>query len=156
MPTDPNPDDIPTPALLRAARGAYGAAVSARLEEADYADMPRNGPFVVGGLAREGETLGGLIAALGVSKQAASQLIDTLVVRGYLTREAHPEDRRRMLVRLTDRGEAAAQTVRAAVAEVDEMLRQRIGPADVATLRCGLGALAEIRTETAAARRGPG
>ncbi|HEU5267787.1 MAG TPA: MarR family winged helix-turn-helix transcriptional regulator [Jatrophihabitans sp.] len=155
MPTEPNPDEIPLPALLRAARGAYGVAITARLDDADYADMPRNGPFVLGGLAREGETLGDLIAGLGVSKQAASQLIDTLVVRGYLTREVHPEDRRRMVVRLTDRGRTASETVRGAVAEVDDLLGQRIGPADVASLRRGLSALAAIKAETVGSGRRP-
>ena len=42
-----------------------------------------------------------LAASLGLSKQAASQLIDTLVLREYLERRIDPEDRRRMGVRLT-------------------------------------------------------
>ena len=47
-----------------------------------------------------------MIRGLGVTKQAASQLIDTLVLRGYLTRDVNPEDRRRMTVTLTERGRA--------------------------------------------------
>ena len=42
-----------------------------------------------------------VVASLGMSKQAASQLIDTLVLREYLERRIDPEDRRRMGVRLT-------------------------------------------------------
>jgi hypothetical protein len=98
----------PIPALLRAARGAYGNAIRARLAAADCDDMPRNGPYVLGGMANHGGSAGDLIRQLGVTKQAASQLIDTLVVRGYLERQVDPEDRRRMLIALTERGRAAA------------------------------------------------
>ena len=44
---------------------------------------------------------------LGVSKQAAGQLVDTLVLRGYLERSVDPEDRRRLTLTLTERGMAA-------------------------------------------------
>ena len=45
-----------------------------------------------------------VVASLGLSKQMASQLIDTLVLREYLERRNDPVDRRRMEVRLTGRG----------------------------------------------------
>jgi DNA-binding MarR family transcriptional regulator len=47
-----------------------------------------------------------MILGLGVTRQAASQLIDTLVVRGYLVREVNPADRRRLNIELTERGGA--------------------------------------------------
>jgi DNA-binding MarR family transcriptional regulator len=56
-----------------------------------------------------------------VSRQAASQLIDTLVLRGYLTRQINPADRRRMDIELTDRGRAAADAVLAAIADVAQL-----------------------------------
>ena len=40
--------------------------------------------------------------------QAAGQLVDTLVMRGYLERQTDPDDRRRLVVRLTERGAEAA------------------------------------------------
>ena len=52
--------------------------------------------------------LGSLTRELGISKQAVSQLIDTMVMRGYLERTPDAEDRRRMLLHLTPRGRAAA------------------------------------------------
>ena len=73
--------------------------------------MPRNGPFILGGMANRGWSGADMVEALEVTKQAASQLIDTLVVRGYLTREANPEDRRRLTIELTDRGIEAAAAV---------------------------------------------
>ena len=88
---------------------------------------------------------GDLIRQLGVSKQAASQLIDTLVVRGYLERQVHPEDRRRMTLALTERGLAAAASVREGVESVDAELASLISPGELAGLRAGLEALCAIR-----------
>jgi DNA-binding MarR family transcriptional regulator len=138
-------EEASIPALLRAARGAYGHAVSARLVAAEFDDMPGNGPYVLGGMANHGGSAGDLIRQLGVTKQAASQLIDTLVIRGYLERQVNPEDRRRMTITLTDRGRAAAAIVRAGVEAVDAELSGLVTPAGVAGLRAGLAALCQIR-----------
>jgi DNA-binding MarR family transcriptional regulator len=155
MPSEDVAEAIPIPALLRAARGAYGNAVRARLAAADYDDMPGNGPYVLGGLAANVATAGELIRQLGVTKQAASQLIDTLVVRGYLARRADPDDRRRMLIELTDRGRAAAGVVGAAVEAVDAELAQLLTPVERAGLVAGLVALTEIRERMEAGARTP-
>jgi DNA-binding MarR family transcriptional regulator len=138
-------EEIVIPALLRAARGSYGRAIAEGLAAAGFDDLPRNGPFVLGGMANFGGSAADMISGLEVTKQAASQLIDTLVVRGYLTREVNPEDRRRMTIELTERGRAAAAAVRAAVETVDAELAERISPAELAGLRAGLTALAEIK-----------
>ena len=135
------------PALLRAARRTYGSATQAALAEAGCDDMPTNGSFVVGAIARGGSPLSGIIAALGVSKQAAGQLVDTLVVRGYLERTPDPDDRRRMTLDLTDRGRTAASTVGEAVRAVDARLAERVGIDAVAQARAVLGALVELRDE---------
>jgi DNA-binding MarR family transcriptional regulator len=137
-------DEVVLPALLRAARGAYGHAVRTRLA-ADFDDLPRNGPYVLGGMANHGGTAAQLIRELGVSKQAASQLIDTLVLRGYLVREVNPDDRRRMDINLTERGRAAADAVRTGVLSVDTELAAMITPEELAGLRAGLIALCDIR-----------
>ena len=86
-----------------------------------------------------------MVQGLGISKQSASQLIDALVLRGYLTREVNPHDRRRMLIGLTERGRAAAVAVRAGVVVIDAELAQMISPAELAGLRAGLEALGRIK-----------
>jgi DNA-binding MarR family transcriptional regulator len=139
--------EIIFPALLRAARGAYANAVRQELVAAGFDDMPRNGPYVLGGMANRGRTAGELVRQLGVSKQSASQLIDTLVVRGYLERHINPDDRRRMDIVLTERGQAAATAVRAGVESVDEELARRLSPNELAALAAGLVTLTEIREE---------
>jgi DNA-binding MarR family transcriptional regulator len=140
-----NPDDVPLPALLRAARGSYGAAIRTRLAAAGYDDLPRNSAFIIGGMVNRGGEPADLVRQLGVSKQAASQLIDTLVVRGYLEREANLEDRRRMTITVTERGRAAAVAIGAGVAAVDAELAGLITPDQLAGLRAGLYALCDIR-----------
>ena len=143
--SSPEPDQIPFPALLRAARGAYGHAIRSRLAAAGLDDLPRSGPFILGGMANRGGSAGNLIRELGVTKQAASQLIDTLVLRGYLVREADASDRRRVTIELTDRGRAAADVVRDGVEAIDAELAQLLSPSELAGFRAGLVALTDIR-----------
>src|SRR6516165_4295806 len=136
---------------MREARGAYGDAVRRALAEGECDDVPRNGAFVLANLDPDPEPSfspqADMVVALRLSKQAASQLIDTLVLRGYLERRSDPDDRRRMGVRLTERGRAAAAAIQAAVASVDATLEQRITAEELRGLRAGLAALAEIREE---------
>lgn len=146
------PDPIPwyaevhVPALLRHARHAYGAAMRKALEAAGCGDIPANGLYVIGGLALERKEvpLAALIRDLRISKQAAGQLVDALVARGYLERNVDPEDRRRLVVTLTRRGRKAAATLAAARESIDAELKERIGERAVGVLRRGLAALIEI------------
>jgi DNA-binding MarR family transcriptional regulator len=131
----------PLPALLRGARRTYGMAIRAALEGAGYDDVPRNGIYVIGAIARTSAPLSEIIAQLGASKQAAGQLVDALVVRGYLSRSVAPEDRRRLRIALTDRGEAAAEAIRLAVERVDAELLARVGSEPVAHTRATLASL---------------
>lgn len=145
-PATPDPSDIPV--LLRGARGGYANTIAAMLAAAGFEDLPRNGPFVLGGMANHGGSAVELSRALGVSRQAASQLIDTLVLRGYLDRQVNRDDRRRMDIKLTERGRAAAGVVRAAVENVDRQLTAILTPSEFAGLRAGLAALGTIKEKT--------
>lgn len=142
---DFNPDDVVIPALLRAARSSYGNAIRLSLAAAGYDDLPRNGAYVLGGLVNHGGQAQGLVRELRVSKQAASQLVDTLVLRGYLERAENPDDRRRIDVLPTERGRAAAAAIKNGVQSVDAELARMITPEQLAGLRAGLFALADIR-----------
>lgn len=55
----------------------------------------------------------------GMTKQALNYLLGQLEETGYLERIDDPEDRRSKRVRVTERGWAAGQTMRAAVGEVE-------------------------------------
>lgn len=60
--------------------------------------------FVFQAIGRHGTTAVELGRVLGISKQAAGKTIDSLERLGYLYRERDPNDGRRVLVLLTDRG----------------------------------------------------
>jgi hypothetical protein len=78
-------------------------------------------------------------------KQAASQLIDTLVLREYLERRVDPGDRRRMGVRLTGRGRSAAIAIQTAIDAVDAAIAHLITADELHGWRAGLAAYRVIR-----------
>jgi DNA-binding MarR family transcriptional regulator len=137
-------DDLPMATLLRAARRTYGTAIRAALEHAGYDDVPGNGLFVISAVANTGAQLSELIEWLGTSKQAAGQLVDTLVVRGYLGREVDSKDRRRLIITPTEQGRRAAAVIRTAAVAVDHALLERVGADRVADARATLVALIAI------------
>ena len=153
MPTENTADDVVLPALLRAARGAYGHAVRKHLAEGGFDDLPRSGPYVLGGIVNRAGNASDLIRQLRVSKQAASQLVDTLVLRGYVERHPDPDDRRRMTIEPTEHGRAAAAAVREGVEAVDRELEEKLSAEQLAGLRAGLFALLEIVERSEETRR---
>jgi DNA-binding MarR family transcriptional regulator len=134
---------VGVPGLMRAARGAYISVIRAALVEAEFEDLPRNGAFVLAWLVHAG-SLRDISRWLGISKQAVSQLIDTMVMRGYLDRAVDPADRRRMVITPTERGKAAESVVAEAADRIDAELEDRLGPDGLAALRTGLVALADL------------
>jgi DNA-binding MarR family transcriptional regulator len=133
--------------LLRGAAQAYALAVRGPLAEAGFDDIPRDGVFVLSAIARAELSAGGLSQALGVSKQAVSQLLDTLVLRGYVERSAHPDDRRRLQLGLSGRGAQVVSLCRAALERIDRRLAARVGAAQVEETRATLLALVELAAE---------
>jgi DNA-binding MarR family transcriptional regulator len=141
-------EELVLPVLLAEARRTYGTAIRRGLAAAGFDDMPRAGARVVGGIARAGGTpLREVAVAHAVSKQAASQLVDTLVTRGYVVRVPDEDDRRRLSIALTDRGVAAAVEIRSAVDAVDAALEAAVGSEEVTRMRAALGALVELQRD---------
>lgn len=143
---NPSFRQIAMPVLLRHARTTYGAAMRKALEAAGYDDIPKNGLYIIGGLALGADDvpLGQLVKELRISKQAAGQLVDTLVTRGYLERETDPEDRRKLTVSLTERGRGAAKTQAAARERIDAELIRLVGQENVDRMRHTLGVLIDM------------
>src|SRR3954466_11031173 len=112
MTDQPWHQQVSIPALLRHARDTYGKAMRAALAREGYDDIPANGLYVIGGLGMDdgGVPIRQLVSQLRISKQAAGQLVDTLVLRGYINRDPDEKDRRQLIVTLTERGRAAAAT----------------------------------------------
>lgn len=134
------------PALLRYARNTYGMAMRRALDAAGYDDISRNGLYIIGGLALGGVDipLSQLIKELQISKQAAGQLVDALVTRGYLERRVDGEDRRKLIVTLTQRGKGAAEAQAAARAKIDAGLLASVGQDDIKRTRRTLAVLCDI------------
>ena len=144
--TAPWYETVVLPALLRWARGTYGDVMHKALAEAGCDDVPPNGMYVIGGLAMgAGDVpLSVLVRDLRLSKQAAGQLVDTLVLRGYVFRETDEADRRRFTVTLTERGKHAAEVQRAAREKLEAELERRGGASAIAGARKTLGAVIDM------------
>ncbi len=165
-------DEFATPTLMRLARGAYAQAIRAQLLDIGVDDLPRNGAFLLAGIGAGGgagtgagagaEGGAGAGAApradlpreLGVTKQAVSQLTDTLVSRGYLERSPDAGDRRRVALGLTGRGREVVEAVVRGVDMVDAQLGERLPDGHVEAMRAGLIALSEIKAEDLATGAG--
>ncbi len=135
------------PAMMRAARNTYAHALREALALIECDDLPKNGAFVIGAIAHNGASLREIIRDLGVTKQAAGQLVDTLVARGYLERAVDSGDRRRLTITLTERGQAAAAVNRAAIDGIEKALIERVGADKVHALREALAALIALNPE---------
>ena len=143
---------------MRAARGAYAQSIRAQLHAIGVDDLPRNGAFLLAGIDTAGGPRQDLPAELGVTKQAVSQVIDTLVNRGYLDRSPDPGDRRRISLELTERGQQVVEAVQRGIAAVDLQLRERLPAAQIDGMRAALLALADIKSagiSTGAGKRRP-
>ena len=139
--------DVPLAGFLRWGRATIGTAMRRALEQAGYDDLPRNGLYVIGALARGTAPLSQIIEELRVSKQAAGQLVDVLVLRGYLSRQVDPDDRRRLTVTLTERGRAAAAIQRKEGERIEAELTERLGAERIAHTRETLALLSRMGFE---------
>ena len=89
----------------------------------------------------DGQRPGVLARRTSASKQAMNHLLHQLEEGGYLVREAHPDDRRTRVVRLTERGWAAAGVI----AESERRLeREWVTALGTETYACLAGALVRL------------
>jgi DNA-binding MarR family transcriptional regulator len=145
LPSSPeNYDDVPLSALLQAARITYSHAIDKAHARVGCDDLPTTGGYILSAMHWSGASLEAVIRWMGVTKQAVSQAVDTLVVRGYLERSHDPSDRRRLNLSLTERGKEAAKAARSAIEQVDRELQNRVGTRKVADARATLVTLLEM------------
>ncbi|MFF0012136.1 MarR family winged helix-turn-helix transcriptional regulator [Streptomyces sp. NPDC005374] len=98
--------------------------------------------FAFARLAPDGATVTEIAAHLGVTKQAASQLVDEIVRKGYAERRPHPADARARLVVLTERGWACTRAAEEAAAEAVRTWVDVLGESEVRALYERLGRIA--------------
>ncbi|MFG2142185.1 MarR family winged helix-turn-helix transcriptional regulator [Streptomyces sp. NPDC048650] len=134
-------DALSLPTLVLALSGQLVQEIHTRVSEQGFADLRPVHGFAFVRISRGDVTTADLAEHLGVTKQAAAQLVDELVRKGYVLRRPHPQDARARLLELTEPGwaatRAADEAARAAVAPWRETLgAERFGAlaADLARL----------------------
>lgn len=91
--------------------------------------------------ARPGRSVSRLAAELGLASNTVSTLVSGLVADGWLVRDLDPEDRRVILLRLTDQVQEHVDAVRARRRRVLHDALRQMDPGQVAALRSGSSAL---------------
>ncbi|MGH3658360.1 MAG: MarR family winged helix-turn-helix transcriptional regulator [Micromonosporaceae bacterium] len=109
-----------------------------RMADAGYGDLrPIHGmAFQI--LRGPGRTSSELAERLGVTKQAAGQLVDDLEKRGYVRRQPHPAGGRRRLVALTDAAHRHLTVAGNVLHDLEGEVAQEVGQDELAKLRSDL------------------
>lgn len=117
----------PVGALLRRPAVIVRHEVLASLRAAGFDDiLPAHlGVFQYPG--PDGQRPGVLASRTQASKQAMNHLLHQLEEGGYIVREAHPDDRRTRVVRLTDRGWAAFGVIRQTLVRLEGEWSRALG-----------------------------
>ncbi|MEV0637086.1 MarR family winged helix-turn-helix transcriptional regulator [Streptomyces sp. NPDC050619] len=136
-----NSEALALTAALLATAGDLTQRINDGVVARGFEVRPAHG-FAFVRLAPDGATVTDLAAHLGVTKQAASQLVDEIVRKGYAERRPHPEDARARLVVLTERGWACTRAAEEAAAEAVGAWVELLGEKGVRSLRDQLARIA--------------
>ncbi|MFF1305472.1 MarR family winged helix-turn-helix transcriptional regulator [Streptomyces sp. NPDC058307] len=136
-----NSEALALAATLLAAAGDLTQRINDGVVARGFEARPAWG-FAFTRLAPDGATVTELAGHLGVTKQAASQLVDEIVRKGYAERRPHPGDARARLVVLTERGWACTRAAEEAAAEAVRAWTDVLGEGEVRALRERLGRIA--------------
>ncbi|MGW0632462.1 MarR family winged helix-turn-helix transcriptional regulator [Streptomyces sp. NPDC002758] len=128
-----NSEALALTAALLAAAGDLTRRINDGVVARGFEGRPAYG-FAFARLAPDGATVTDLAAHLGVTKQAASQLVDEIVRKGYAERRPHPGDARARLVVLTERGWACTRAAEEAAAEAVAGWIELLGEGEVRAL----------------------
>jgi DNA-binding MarR family transcriptional regulator len=99
--------------------------VANRLNKSLEAEFFRR--LATAGHTPDGARLSDLASLLGMSKQAAGEIVDDLESAGYIQRVADPADRRAKLVVASSKGAAAFGEVFAVLSTMDEEFASLVG-----------------------------
>lgn len=96
----------------------------------------------------EGTRLTEIARRLGVTKQAAGQVVDELEEMGFLERIADPKDARAKLIRFSKKGQAAMLEGLQVLGEIEAEVRDVIGEGKMRVLHESLAAVIASIEET--------
>ncbi|MDF2576286.1 MAG: putative MarR-family transcriptional regulator, partial [Agromyces sp.] len=121
--------------------GAYRRMVDdvvAGLSARGYPDVRPVHDFAMRAIAAGADSASELGRRMSVSKQAAAKTIAVLVERGYVDREADPEDARRKRLEVTPLGFEVMRVGEALFDELRESFAREIGASELAELEAAL------------------
>ncbi|MFE1025844.1 MarR family winged helix-turn-helix transcriptional regulator [Streptomyces sp. NPDC058818] len=130
-----NSDAMALSAAVLAAAGGLTQRIHEGVVARGFEGLRPAHGFAFARLAPDGATVTDLAAHLGMTKQAASQLVDELVRKGYAERRPHPADARARLVVLTESGWACTRAAEEAAAEAVRAWVDVLGEGEVQALR---------------------
>lgn len=116
--------------------------ISAGVRARGFDDLRPAHGFAFARLAPDGATITQLAEHLGVTRQAAAQLVDELIAKGYVQSRRHPDDARARLITLTDRGWACTRAADAAVADTVRLWAALLGEERLSALEDDLWRIA--------------
>ena len=135
----------PIPALLTQVKNAALEKLFVRMAEEGYGDVREGHGCVFGFIDMEnGSRLTDLAEAAGLTKQAVGEAVGELERLGYLERASCPDDGRAKIIRLTERGRAAALAGRRMFAEIEQEWADELGEDLVQSLREAAERIAEL------------
>jgi DNA-binding MarR family transcriptional regulator len=106
-----------------------------RLQARGWTDVRPAFGFVLLAAREQPTSATELAALMGITKQAASKLVDAMVSGGYVRRGADPQDGRQRPVALTGRGEELLSAVEQVYAELEDHWAKVIGASHVDRMR---------------------
>ena len=128
--------------LLLASFRAMADEGSAELAKLGYEDIRPVHDFALHSILAGADSASELGRAMGITKQAAAKTIVLLEERGYLTREPDPADKRRVRLRVSERGLAMLRQGEAVFDELRVRWEEQVGPDTVRQLEQTLRQLA--------------
>jgi len=135
------PDGVPLIGFLRPLVDWWEDRHLELMAERGFVDVRRAHNAVFVNLPGEGRRLTDLAADADMSKQAMAELVDDLVVKGYLSKAPDPSDGRAKLIVWDERGEAAHEATLEVFAELEADVEDILGATRAGELRGGLAEL---------------
>ena len=89
-------------------------------------------------------TVGDLVRVFGLKQSTLTSMLDRLQEAGLLKRETNPDDRRSLLLRLSDRGADLARRLGRILETLEKDVRERVGARDVKGFHAVMGAVDEV------------
>ena len=126
------------PPLARLFAIAYRQLIDSlhdRLQARGWTDLRPAFGFVLLAARDQPTSVTELAGLMGITKQAASKLVDAMISGGYIQRGTDPHDGRQRPVSLTGRGEELLSAVEQVYAELEDRWAKLIGTSHVDRIR---------------------